>query len=295
MLCIAALTFVSTGLSAKSYVLGSSGLQFNLGNLGDTITHDGLNSTVYNNNLGNEYLIVPENRLAALQKTAPGLIKNKNLGGPLTGLVLSLGYEQDFADYFFFRVEANYTNKIMGGQDKTTFVGVPIVQATWNYSSFIIPVNVGIKLKVGEESAIYIGGGINYYTGYWQIKGMNDTSWATNPGSPLAAIGQPLFGTFAKIPFPGQTVSGSYNGYGINATNTKYSTQGFGFNWIIGAQTKVSDKGSIFYELETIFAGGGQGTAHSLNPGIANGLSAHTAYPVVLAGQIYRVGYKHEL
>lgn len=294
---LALFLLASTTVSAKSYVLGSAGLQFDLGQLGGTITKDGLNASVYNPSLGSEYLIPPENRLVALQKSAPALIKNKQIGGAMTGLVLSVGFEQDFADYFFYRVEANYTNKLMGGRDQTQFLGVNIYNATWNYQSWVIPVNVGIKLKVGEDSAVYIGGGINYYQGGWTLKGMNDTSWATNPSSPLAALGNPLFGTFAKIPTSGSVPSGggAYNGYGINAVNQKFTTRGFGFNWLLGAQTKVSDKGSIFFELETIIAGGGQGTTHTLNPGIAQGLSAHVAYPVVLAGQIYRVGYKHEL
>ncbi|TGK06591.1 porin OmpL1 [Leptospira semungkisensis] len=279
----------TAGLSAKSYVTGGLGLQFDLGSLGQTIATDGLDassnysSTATDGTPGilQRRAIIPENRLLTLQHTTDGLIKTK-ANGAMSGIVMSLGYEQDFGKAFFWRVNAHYTRKVSGGQTTASFLGYQFYDITWDYNAVQIPVNVGIKLSATEDTSFYIGAGVHYYKGGWSLAGSNRTEdvhqfLSTVPGatqlSNLVADGtSPV----------------------ANWENTRFSVAGFAPNWVIGAQSRISDKGHVYMEAETLYSFK-YGIAHPSSLGGALGLAPSVAYPIVLGGTQYRFGYKHEI
>ncbi|TGK35817.1 porin OmpL1 [Leptospira andrefontaineae] len=277
-------------LNAKSYVMGSAGLQFDLGDLGGTISTDGLDSSTNYKATATDgtpgalprLAVIPENRLLTLQHSSAGLISAKT-NGAMTGLTLSLGYESDFGKAFFWRINAHYTRKIMGGDTEAKFAGQSFYHMTWDYNAIQIPVNVGIKLSVSEDAAIYIGAGVHYFKGGWSLAGhnrLNDVhEFLVNAGiTDTTVLGLVADGTAPSA----------------NWENTKFNVSGIAPNWLMGAQARISDKGHIYMEMETLFSFQ-YGIAHPSSEGGIVGLAPSVAYPQVLGGTQYRFGYKHEI
>ncbi|TGK02570.1 porin OmpL1 [Leptospira langatensis] len=274
---------------AKSYVMGSLGLQFDLGSLGNTIATDGLNASSNYSSTASDgtpgilprRVIIPEDRLLTLQHTTDGLIKTK-ASGAMSGIVLSLGFEQDFGKAFFWRVNAHYTRKVMGGDTTSSFLGYQFYDVTWDYNAVQIPVNVGIKLSATENTSFYIGAGAHYFKGGWTLEGSNR---AEDVHQFLAAV-------------PGATQISDLLADGTspvaNWEKTTFTVSGFAPNWLIGAQSRISDKGHIYMEAETLYSFK-YGIAHPSSLGGALGLAPSVAYPIVLGGTQYRFGYKHEI
>ncbi|TGK36719.1 porin OmpL1 [Leptospira andrefontaineae] len=280
----------SSTLSAKSYVFGSLGAQFNLGNLGDVITKDGLDASSNYDAVSStgqtgvlpRRVLYPDNRLLSLQHSTMGLI-HANTGGPLTGGVISLGYEQDFGKNFFWRVSANYTKKIMGGESDAKFLQYKFYDITWDYSAIQIPVNVGIKISPTEDTAIYIGAGVHYFKGGWGLAGSNRA--------------EDVHQFLAQTLGPTNTITNLLeDGTDPNANweNTRFNVSGVAPNWLFGVQARVSDKGYAFMEAETFFSFK-YGIAHPSSQGGAEGLAPSVGYPIVLGGTQYRIGYKYEI
>lgn len=290
----------SFGLSAKSYITGGLGLQFDLGSLGDTIATDGLDasgnyattdSTGTTNGVLPRKAIIPENRLLSLQHTTNGLISAKT-NGAMTGLVLSVGYEQDFGKAFFWRANAHYTRKVMGGDTNAKILGQSFYDINWDYHALQVPVNVGIKLSVTEDTAFYIGAGVHYFNGGWLLQGNNRLSAVHDAVvSALVAGGQTLAeaqsSTIAGLLADGTDPAANWE-------KTTFQVSGVAPNWLIGAQSRISDKGHIYMEVETLFSFK-YGIAHPSSLGGIQGLAPSVAYPQVLGGNQYRFGYKHEI
>lgn len=277
-------------LNAKSYVMGSAGLQFDLGDLGSTISTDGLDSSTNYKATATDgttgvlprRAVIAENRLLTLQHSSNGLISAKTNGG-MTGLTLSLGYEQDFGKAFFWRINAHYTRKIMGGDTEAKFAGQSFYHMTWDYNAIQIPVNVGIKLSVSEDASIYIGAGVHYFKGGWSLSGnnrLNDVhDFLANAGiTDTTVLGLVADGTAPSA----------------NWESTKFNVSGIAPNWLLGAQARISDKGQVYMEMETLFSFK-YGIAHPSSEGGMVGLAPSVAYPQVLGGTQYRFGYKHEI
>ncbi|PJZ48001.1 porin OmpL1 [Leptospira saintgironsiae] len=283
----------SFGLSAKSYITGGLGLQFDLGSLGDTIATDGLDSSTNYKATATDgttgvlprRAIIPENRLLSLQHTTMGLISAKT-SGAMTGLTLSLGYEQDFGKAFFWRVNAHYTRKVMGGETNAKFAGQTFYDITWDYHALQVPVNVGIKMSVTEDTSFYIGAGVHYFNGGWSLAGSNRLSDVHNALSALPPT-TPGLNTILGLVADGTDPSANWE-------KTTFQVSGVAPNWLLGAQTKISDKGSLYMEVETLFSFK-YGIAHPRSAGGAVGLAPSVAYPQVLGGNQYRFGYKHEI
>ncbi|WP_165783787.1 phosphomethylpyrimidine synthase ThiC [Leptospira ellisii] len=189
VLLVLAVLSSAASLSAKSYAFGSLGLQFDLGQLGGTITKDGLDAANYypvtatNGQPGtaSRRAIIAENRLQTLENTTVGLI-NVKANGAMSGLVLSAGYEHEFGKYFFARIAANYTRKIMGGdtvmdlstgknihetrewilRNSPVPIGtVPIYQALEKVKGKAENLNIQVFLETLEEQAEQ---GVDYFT-----------------------------------------------------------------------------------------------------------------------------------
>ncbi len=285
------LLFPGIYMEAKTYVMGSAGLQFDLGDLGSTIATDGLDSsnnyattdsTQTVNGVLPRKAVIPENRLLTLAHSSNGLISAKTNGG-MTGLTLSVGYEKEFGKAFFWRINAHYTRKIMGGDTEAKFLGQSFYHMTWDYNAIQIPVNVGIKLAVSEDAAIYVGAGVHYFKGGWSLAGNNRLSDVHNALVSAGVTDTTVLGLVADGTDPS-----------ANWENTRFNVSGVAPNWLIGAQARISDKGHVYMESETLFSFK-YGIAHPSSEGGIVGLAPSVAYPQVLGGTQYRFGYKHEI
>ncbi|TGK11217.1 porin OmpL1 [Leptospira stimsonii] len=282
-------TIVAQNVSAKSYAFGSLGMQFDLGQLGGTIEKDGLDAANYypvtatdgTTGVATRRAVIPENRLQTLENTTAGMINVKH-NGAMTGLVFSAGYERDLGKNFFVRVAANYTRKVMGGDTEAKALGFKFYDIVWDYNAVQIPINFGIKASVSEDTSVYIGGGFHYFKGGWSLSGSNN-SGTLHDG--LVMLGAPS--TIANLVADGTSPSAVWE-------DVRFSVGGFAPNWLIGAQTRVTDKGFVFMEAETLYSEK-LGTGHTQSAGGIVSLAPSPAYPIVLGGTQYRIGYKHEL
>ncbi|EQA54364.1 hypothetical protein LEP1GSC052_2755 [Leptospira kmetyi serovar Malaysia str. Bejo-Iso9] len=301
------LFFLCKNVSAKSYFVAGLGLQFDLGNMGEVITKDGINSAQYypvqssnpcdstkagcNSNgtvsgVALRRLVVPENRLLTIERTTGGVFQVESAQGAMVGGNLMAGFEKDFGKYFFWRISANYTQKIAGGITKASFIGYRFIDANWNFQSIVIPATIGIKINITEDASIYMGAGLNYYTGGWGIRGrndsktINDTLDALVPSVPQLALVRDLLRDGPDPPSVRE--------------NTQFRISGFSPNWLIGTQARITEKGHVFLEVETVFASKMDSTT-SQSLGTVLNLSPTPAYPIQVGGQVFRAGYKHEL
>jgi opacity protein-like surface antigen len=287
-LCLIVGTSVSAQTGPRSYLMFGIGSQFDLGQLGGTITKDGLDSRqpvrdANGNYAGGQTAIYPENTLIGLNRVTNGLVGVKT-NGAMVGLNLNVGYEQEALfgiESLFWRINLNYTQKIAGGYTSSTVAGYRWLEQEWDYKAWTIPAYIGIKLfNEKKTTGVYIAAGINYFNGGWSVAGTidGDTLAAALPG--LAGPGGALL---SDAPSPS-----------ILFENVKYNVNGFGLNWLVGAQTQVTDNGHLFFELETILSAG-MGVGATKSVGGASALAPYAPYPIVIGGQTYRVGYKIEL
>ncbi|MDV6236014.1 porin OmpL1 [Leptospira ellisii] len=307
VICLSLLFNLVSPLSSKSYFVAGMGLQFDLGNMGSTITKDGIDSAQYfpvessdpcavgspgcnaNGRVGGSALrrlVIPENRLKSIENTTAGAIRLDSAQGAMVGGNWMAGYERDFGSYFFWRISASYTQKITGGVTKASFLGYRFIDANWNYQSFIVPATIGIKLTVSEDTALYLGVGFSYYSGGWGIRGRNDSKYVTDTLDVLV-VSVPQLALIRDLLRDGPDPPAFRE-------NTQFRISGLAPNWLIGAQARISEKGHVFLEWETVIANR-MDSASSQSVGTAVNLSANPAFPIQVGGQTYRAGYKHEL
>lgn len=283
------------GLSAQTapgprkYITFGLGAQFDLAQLGGTITKDGLESrNPVRDGQGNltgspQRAIYAENNLLSLERSTNGVINVKD-NGAMVGLNLNLGYEKEGIfgiESLFWRVNVNYTNKVSGGYTTSTILGYKWLEQEWNYTAWTVPTYIGVKMfNATKDTGVYVGAGVNYYRGGWGVSGTID--------------GDALRNNFPGLAGPGGTFLSDAPTPGIWKENAQFRVNGVGLNWIVGAQTKITDRGHLYFELETILSAG-MGVAGTQSPGGAAALAPLVAYPVVIGGQTYRVGYKLEL
>ncbi|RHX92940.1 porin OmpL1 [Leptospira stimsonii] len=296
-----------TNINAKSYFLTGLGLQFDLGNMGETITKDGINSGQYfsvqssnscnpstegcssNGRTGGvalRRLVIPENRLITIARTTGGVFQADSTQGAMVGGNLIVGFEKDFGKYFFWRISGNYTQKIAGGVTKASFLGYRFIDANWNFQSIILPATIGIKMEVSEDTAIYMGVGLNYYTGGWGLRGRNDSKSVADTLD-ILSVSVPQLSLVRDLLRDGPDPTAVRE-------NTQFRISGFSPHWLFGTQARITDKGHIFLEVETVFASKYDSTS-SKSLGTILNLSPTPAFPIQLGGQVFRAGYKHEL
>lgn len=287
LLCLAGSLSAQSG--PRSYFMIGLGAQFDLAQLGGTITKDGLDSR--NPQLSStgqptgslQKAIYAENTLISLKRTTGGVVGAKT-GGAMVGGNVNVGYEKEGIfgiNSLFWRINVNYTTKISGGETSSTVMGYKWLDQEWHYTAWTVPTYLGIKLyNAANDTAIYIGGGVNYFQGWWGVSG---------------TINAPALNSFAPgILGPGGSLVSDAPNPGVYKENVRFGASGIGLNWLVGAQTKITDKGHLFFELETILSAGmGVGGVSSI--GGASALAPWVAYPVVVGGQTYRVGYKIEI
>ncbi|MCB1143962.1 MAG: porin OmpL1 [Leptospiraceae bacterium] len=282
--------FKNTG---KGRLIFGGHLYFDPNGLGGTVIKDGLsggtriiskdldsNGTYETQVLSNQSAFIPDNKLTTLHHLTGGGIHTK-AGGPMQGGGLTLGYEKDVGENFFWRVGLNISTKISGGHTTSSIGPYKWYDVYWNFRSAVIPAYFGIKLNFGEKSSFYVAPGLHYFRAMWNVKGYND-------GDALAAaLGSDRMN---QLPVIADSVRP-----GARQEDTVFSAGGVGFNYIIGAHTKVSDKGFIFMEVETLVSGNLTAVGATKSSGGLAALSPYPVYPVSVAGNYYRFGYKLEL
>ncbi|RHX89372.1 porin OmpL1 [Leptospira stimsonii] len=311
LLFLAVVFFSTMSVSAKSYAIVGLGLQLDLGEMGSTITKDGIDAATYfgpvrSSNpcsvgvdsgcvqdpskaagtgtylgVGVRRAVPSENRLIILERTTGGLINARSTKGAMVGGNLMVGYESDFAKYFFWRIAAEYTQKIAGGITKADMLGISLVDITWGFSSVVIPATVGLKINFTEDTAIYLGAGINYFNGGWSLNGTNNIKAGYDV---LSAVG---LSTLANLVSDGTDPVSTRE-------HTRFRASGFAPNFLIGTQARVSEKGHVFIEVETILSEA-YSVGKSQTVGGAVNISPYPAFSIVVGGQVYRFGFKQEL
>lgn len=263
----------------KARLIFGFGVQFDPNSLGGTVIKDGLDSSQQTaSGTGSQKAIIPENRLQILETLTYGQVSYKS-SGPMTAGSLTVGYEKDVGDNFFFRGGLNLTTKISGGHTTSTVAGYDWYDVRFFYKSAVVPVFFGIKLNVGQRSAFYIAPGLHYYQAEWQLKGRND-------GQALDLL---TGGRAATIPITSEAARPSVIG-----EDAKFKGHGMGMSWLMGVHTKITENGYAFIEVENHFSYT-QDSARAKSFGGITALAPQPAYPVTVGGSIYRFGYKHEI
>ena len=294
-LIILLLGFSVGGVFAQSAYLGYGlGLQVNLGDLGGTITKDGLE-----NRFGNRKIIIPENTIDVLHRS--GLV-TREMGGAMTGLALSAFYERDLAD-FFYRIEGAYTRKILGGHTKAQLAGFTLIDQNWDFYSIVVPLYLGIKANVSESASVYGAFGVNYFRGGWKIYGTVDGATPCQVGISLTgSVNSTLCGLApngADIPTIGTT---AYNDPGllysgaILGEEIVFDVAGIGFNFLLGIDKKLQSGNKFYFEIEYLLSAQMDnapvrsiGTITQLAP------TGSISYPIVVGGVRYKLGFKQPL
>ncbi len=303
-----AVLFISLAgsLQARESYLGFSvGLMPDVGNLGETITKDGLYSLVGKPSLagaspvtgcrdaadpvscqteqpGNfQRIIYPENELIALEKNTAGLFKTETAGA-MTGLVLNIFYEQEFENTFW-RAGFAYNRKVLGGDTSSTLMGVKWYDIHWDYKVLYIPAYFGIKHTAGETTSIYGALGMNYHEGGFDVGGRNI---GDIPTTLLGSLTGPV-GTTTVY----DSTTGKLTGGPVLFEQSKFRGHGFGFAVLLGFEKKLKNGNKWFIEVNHIFASS-YGSAQAQDLGGVNHLSAFPTFIVTLAGTFFDVGYK---
>lgn len=294
-----------------SYIGFGLGLQDDLGQLTNTIVVDGLNSSAsYPTYVGRsapfgcgsslvisgqanpcyvegtggvQKAIISENTLIGLEKNTAGLVRSKTSGGMIGG-VLAVFYEGETESGLFYRAGFNYTKKILGGKSESyLFKGSPFeikwYDIEWDYYAWHIPLYFGLKAGIGESASVYGGAGINYATGGWNLGGTNNGDYI----GAILGLNQGLQTTVSQ--------SGAIVQLPAYKEAAKFRVAGFGYQFMIGVETKLESGNKLFFEIETIKAGA-QGTTPTTSDGGQQALADLAVYPISLSGTNFKFGYK---
>lgn len=308
---LSVLTIFATSVHAEGSYLGfGAGLMFNLGQLGGTITNDGLKSTDPKASMSGAGLgsgcglktdataaaacraespgteqdgIIPNRTLKDYANNVPLGLLESEVGGSMTGLVLNIFYEMPVSSWGFFRVDFSYNKRMMGGESSSSIVGVEWYRDKWDYKAMVIPMYFGVKANIGETSAVYAGAGVNYHRGGWSVEVTNLGDIPTSLlGSAIGAHTATVVNKSGRTEFVGGPIlNGSAN----------FVTEGFGFNVVMGVEGKLASGNKVFFEIDTLLAGDTESTQVQ-DVGAINHLALNASKPIVLAGTTYRFGYK---
>jgi hypothetical protein len=301
------LMFIIGGsLFAQSAYWGiGTGLQFNVGDLGATITKDGLD-----NGTGDQKIIIPENTIDVWARS--GLV-TRNTTGAMHGLILNVFYEQDSGSGTFYRVGFDYTRKILGGRTTADLIGYRIVDQSWDFNSMYLSGFYGIKAGVGETSAVYGAIGINYHRGGWSLRGTNDGATPCTVGLALNTYALCGFGPWGDAELRDNVTDAQRNGqsgqsvlqqYGQNrfyngaifGEEIVFDVHGIGYNLLLGFENKLQNNAKWYIEIE-YFVGGGMDNAPARSLGTITQLArtGNISYPINLSGTRWKIGIKRPL
>ena len=307
----------------------STGMRTNMALLGDTIAKDGtieLGSGTALRALGGTKNVFQSDKddavlvhNSASTNSAYKFLDSSTNGGALMGLTVGGEVKLELAKILhlplFVRTGAEYTFRISGGNHERTLGsaienGTPLGGAvreatggvtggTMSYafdSSWLeVPLTIGLSIPIEGGHRVYGGLGPSYYRGSWSVQVDMDERYVRAATTLLD--GNTVYGPLVK-----------------NAIHDKVSFDwaGLGFNYVLGIEARLSDRDVLFFEWA---ATGGADTRFSsapspdvqrfltaVNSGVSGGVvlpaSAddrflkRIAYPVVLGGGFFRLGYR---
>ncbi len=282
------------GLNAEGLYLGYGlGLQVNLGDLGGTITKDGLD-----NRYGTQKIIIPENTVDVYQRS--GLV-SRETKGVMTGLLLSVFAEQDYTNTFS-RIGIEYTRKILGGKTKAQLAGYTFIDQNWDFYSIVVPLYYGLKANVTESSSVYGAFGINYFRGGWSLHGTVDGATPCVVSKSLCNLGPNGLGLINPI-INNNTAEYSlilsnqeslYSG-AIFGEQVVFDVSGIGFNFMLGIDTKLQSGNKMYFEIEYLLdAKMDNAPVRSLGTVNQIASTGSISYPIVVGGVRYKIGIKQK-
>ncbi len=315
---VSGLTLFATSVSAQSYLGFGAGLMFNLGQLGGTITNDGLKSTKEKPEYNTAGGVTGAGKgcFSPLNTGADGVA---NSGDETTSrqacLLARAGTEQDgiipnrtLKDY-----DANVPllESEIGGSMTGLVLNVFYELSLSNWSFLRVDISYNTRIMGGQSSSTFAG--IEWYKDKWDYRALvvpayfgikakvGETAavyggaginyhrggWSvtvTSIGDIPSIIGVPI-GAVTSINSSGNVASGPILGEGA-----KFVTEGMGFNVLIGVEGG-SGPNKVFFEMDTLIAGDTE-AASVQGIGAQTHLARVANKPIVLAGTTYRFGYK---
>ena len=300
LLAVAFTTVFASSVHAENYLGLGAGLQFDLGQLTNTIVLDGLESSVGNANLTgvtrlqgcgtntacqtevpgtNQDLIISERNLDALDKSTGDMLFDNDLRGGMTGLQLTAFYESE-GDNTFWRIGVMYTKKIMGGHTESRLLGFKWLDQKWDYYAWQVPFYYGFKTGIGESASVYAGGGVHYFRGGWNVGGYI-----------LGDVPTYLLGTATGPHTVLDANTGALKGGNVIGEAVRFRVSGIGFNFLIGVEKKLASGNKLFFEIDSAYSGGIYNAKAESQAG-TQGLAPFPSYPIAIGGWSYRFGYK---
>ena len=299
LLAVAFTTVFASSVHAESYLGLGAGLQFDLGQLTNTIVLDGLESSIGTADLtgvqrlqgcpttacqtevrgNNQDLIISERNLDALDKSTGDMLFDNELNGGMTGLQLTAFYESE-GDNTFWRLGVQYTFKLTGGHTTSRLLGFKWLNQKWDYYAWQIPFYYGFKTGIGESASVYAGGGVHYFKGGWNVGGYI-----------LGDVPTYLLGTATGPHTVRDASTGALKGGNVIGEAVRFRVSGWGFNFLIGVEKKLASGNKLFFEIDRAYSGGIDNARAESQAG-QQGLDPFPSYPIAIGGWSYRFGYK---
>jgi hypothetical protein len=295
VLFVGILLIFATSVHAKGSYLGFGvGILPDMYGLGAAIMADGLDGGLGNpalvgcsegspecrrENPGDKQkIVISEKDLLVLQDYTNDAIQTE-ANGALMGLVLNIFWESE-SDNTFWRVGFDYNRKLSGGHTESRLLGIKWYDLHIDGENWMIPFYYGFKAGVGEKASVYMGAGINLWTGYYSID-------FTNIGDfPTAILGTPV-GLTTVTDAEGTTKGGPVVGESV-----KLQAKGYGFNVVLGVEAKLgTGNDKLFLEIDYKLAGAQSESGRIRTAAGVSHVAPMLVYPVVF-GMVYRFGYK---
>ena len=224
-----------------------------------------------------QYLAIPESTLIGLDKATMGLVKADATEGPITALDLSAFWENE-GENTFWRGGITILRKFLGGYSHSTIAGISWYEMNYDINAVLFPFYYGFKAGVGEAGSVYGGGGVNYYKGTATIGGHNVG------GLPTALLHKPV--GMNAISGGDYAISGPVMGETLRLT-----TEGLGFNFLIGVEKKTETGDKIYFEIERVLSAG-YARDHAKTIPVLTAVGPKVPVFTVIGGTTYKFGYK---
>ena len=229
------------------------------------------------NYAGPQKAVIAENKLQTMENLTGGLISYKSTG-PMTAGSLALGYEKDVGDNFSGELVSIFLQKVPGGRTSSTAAGYDWYDVSWYYKSVVVPVYFGIKLNVGSRSTFYVAPGLHYYRAEWQLKGRNDGN-GLDVLPVVKTRNLPVASDAARPQALSMKMQIFWTWNGFKLVNRGFKPK---------LQKKVMHLSKLKHTSLTQNAG-------TKSAGGIAAIAPQPTYPVTVGGNVYRIGYKHEL
>jgi hypothetical protein len=305
-----------------------TGFRPDLSELGNSIVKDGTTNLTAGNILnafgGTTHLIQADKDDEALYRASQStnsaykFLSEQKSAGALMGLTLGLDLKYDFNDRqhlpFFVKVGVDYTFKIMGGTqertlgsaiDTATPFGPTIKELTggteggrmktvFDASWVEVPLSVGMSVTLPGGHRIYAGFGVSYFNGGFSTDFDMNAKYVT--AATTFTDGNKIYAPLERNALQ-RKVSFNYSGVGPNfllGAEGKLGRGALFLEWVGAGATdtvysnELSEAGQRFFTAVSSSPAGGVIAPYNADPS----LFKRIAFPVVLGGLYFRLGYR---